>query len=51
MENNQSASGFEHINLITHHTVIDNLIHKYVILPIQRCKPHMPKGIESTLEV
>lgn len=47
----ESQSGFEHINLITHHTVIDNLTHKYVELPIQRRKLHMTKEIESTLGV
>lgn len=47
----ESQSRFEHINLITHHTVIDNLTHKYAILPIQRRKLHMPKEIESTFRV
>lgn len=47
----ESQSGFEYINLITHHTVIDNLTHKYVILPIQRHKLHMSKEIESTIRV
>lgn len=46
-----NPSGFEHINLITHHTVIDNLTHKYVILPIQICKLHMSEETESTLRV
>ena len=47
----ESQSCFEHINLITRHSVLDNLAHKYVILPIQRRKLHMPKEIESTLRV
>lgn len=47
----ESQSGFEHINLTTHHTVTDNLTHKFVILPIQGHELHMPKEIESTLRV
>jgi len=47
----ESQSGFKHINLITHRTVTDNLKCKYVTLPIQRRKLHMPKEIESTRRV